>query len=87
MDTSNFDSTFTSVFPIDSPVNSLEKITNSQENLFAGFSYVRSCSPATLPSLSDENIGAPNRSDENIGGGLGGSGSEEIVSETAPTKE
>ena len=70
MDTSNFDKEFTGVHPVDSPVNSLDKITNSQENLFAGFSYVRSCSPAfsiTSPAVSDENIGG--------GGGLNLSGS------------
>jgi len=39
-DVSNFDKKYTSVRPIDSPVNSNDAITLSQENMFLGFSYV-----------------------------------------------
>ena len=39
-DVSNFDKKYTSVRPIDSPVNSNDTITLSQENMFLGFSYV-----------------------------------------------
>jgi len=44
LDVTNFDTKFTNVPAIDSPVNSLDKLSNSQESLFQGFSYVRSAS-------------------------------------------
>jgi serine/threonine protein kinase len=45
LDVSNFDKKFTDAPPTDSPVKSIDTITASQMELFAGFSYVRSCSP------------------------------------------
>jgi len=56
MDHSNFDTKYTNAIPLDSPVNSLDMITSSQKELFAGFSYVRSCSPIAFSPSGSGNI-------------------------------
>jgi serine/threonine protein kinase len=56
-DVGNFDSKFTDAAPTDSPVKSSDDITASQRELFAGFSYVRSCSPiAFSPSTASNGV-------------------------------
>jgi serine/threonine protein kinase len=56
-DVGNFDKKFTDAAPTDSPVKSIDDITASQRELFAGFSYVRSCSPiAFSPSTASNGV-------------------------------
>jgi len=56
-DVSNFDEKYTKAPPTDSPANSIDCISASQTELFAGFSYVRSCSPIPFsPSTASNGI-------------------------------
>ncbi|KAL6073498.1 Serine/threonine-protein kinase AtPK19 [Balamuthia mandrillaris] len=53
LDCAHFDKRFTEQTAFDTPVNSLDGLSTSQDQLFFGFSYVRSSSPKSFGSVED----------------------------------